>query len=59
MANQLQCYLLKLKNKNCQYIYKKTDPLFYFPDGQMRQSQSAMFFLNFYVKNAMFSSNDI
>ena len=39
MTNRWQCYLLKLKNKICQYLKR----LFLIPEGQMHQNQSACF----------------
>ena len=39
MTNKLQCYMVKLKNKNRQK-YKKTAPLFLFPEAKMHQNQS-------------------
>ena len=48
MTHKWQCYLVKLKNKNCQNIkrlskYKKTVPLFLFPEGKMHHNLSFCF----------------
>ena len=46
MTNKRQCYLRKLKNKNCQNI-KKTAQLFLYFEGQMHLYVS--FYLYFYA----------
>ena len=42
MTNKRQCYVLKLKNKNCQNI-KRLPHSFLFPEGQMHQNQSVSY----------------